>query len=84
MKEEHIESIILDMIISGKRRKGRPNLRRKDACNRDMTEVRLKEDNTANMAAWRKKITKYWRPQMTVQVRHKEEVELYSRGLHDV
>ena len=40
-------------------RKGRPNLRRKDACKRDMTEVGLKEDNTPNRAAWRNEIISY-------------------------
>ena len=31
-------------------------MRRKDACKRDMTEVRLKEDMVANMVAWRKNL----------------------------
>ena len=42
MKEEHIVRIMLDVDISGKRRRGRANLRWKDACKRDMTEVGLK------------------------------------------
>ena len=45
---------MLDVDIPGKRRRGRPNLRWKDACKRDMTE-----DNTTNRAAWRKKINSY-------------------------
>ena len=40
--------------IPGKRRRGRPNLRWKDACKRDMTEAGLKEDNATNRAEWRK------------------------------
>ena len=43
---------MLDVDIPGKRRRGRPNLRWKDACKRDMTAVGLKEDNTTNRAAW--------------------------------
>ena len=59
MKEEHIVRRMLDVNIPGKRRRGRPNLRWKDACKRDMTEVGLKEDNTTNRAAWRNKIISY-------------------------
>ena len=51
MKETHIVRRMLDVEIPGKRRRGRPNLRWKDACKRDMTEMGLKEDNTANRAA---------------------------------
>ena len=42
MKEEHIVRRMLDVDIPGKRRRGRPNLRWKDACNRDMKEAGLK------------------------------------------
>ena len=59
MKEEHIVRRMLDVNIPGKRRRGRPNLRWKDACKRDMTEVGLKEDNTTNRAAWSNKIISY-------------------------
>ena len=59
MKEEHIVRIMLDVNIPGKRRRGRPNLRWKDACKRDMTEVGLKYDNTTNRAAWWNKIISY-------------------------
>ena len=59
MKEEHIVRRMLDVNIPGKRRRGRPNLRWKDACKRDMSEVGLKEDNTTNRAAWRNKIISY-------------------------
>ena len=45
MKEEHIVSRMLDVDIPGIRR-GRPNLRWKDACKK--TEVGLKEDKTTN------------------------------------
>ena len=56
MKEEHIVRRMLDVEIPGKRRRGRPNLRWKDASKRDMTKLGMKEDNTTNRAAWRKKI----------------------------
>ncbi len=59
MKEEHILRIMLDVDIPGKRRRGRPNLRWTDACKRDETEARLKEDNTTNRAEWRKKLISY-------------------------
>ena len=45
MKEEHIV-----------RSRGRPNLRWKYACTRDMTEMGLKDDKTTNRAAWRNTI----------------------------
>ena len=51
MKEEHIVRRMLDVDIPGKRRRGRPNLRWKGACKRDMTEVGLKEDNTTNSSS---------------------------------
>ena len=54
MKEEHIVRRMFDVDIPGKRIKGRPNLRWKDACKRDMTEVGLKEANTTNRAEWKK------------------------------
>ena len=41
MKEEHIVRRMLDVDIPGKSRRGRPNLRWKDACKRDMTEAGL-------------------------------------------
>ena len=50
---------MLDVDIPGKRRRGRPNLRWRDACKRDMTEAGLKEDNTTNRAEWRKKLISY-------------------------
>ena len=42
MKEEHLVRIMLDVDIPGKRRRGRPNLRWKDACKRDVPEVGIK------------------------------------------
>ena len=59
MEEEHIVRRMLDVDIPGKRRRGRPNLRWKDACKRDMTEVGLKEDNATNRAGWRKRLISY-------------------------
>ena len=43
MKEEHIVRRMLDVDIPGKRRRGRPNLRWKDACKRGMIQVGMKE-----------------------------------------
>ena len=59
MKEEHIVRRMLDVDISGKRRRWRPNLRWKDACKRDMILAGLKEDNGTNRAEWRKKLISY-------------------------
>ena len=59
MKEEHIVRRMLDVDIPAKRRRGRPNLRWKDACKRDMTQAGLKEDNATNRAKWRKKLISY-------------------------
>ena len=56
MKEEPIVRRMLDVEIPEKRRRGRPNLRWKDACKRDMTEMGLKEDNRGS---WRNKINSY-------------------------
>ena len=54
MNDEHMVRRMLDVNI--KRRRGLPNLRLKDACKRDMTEVGLKEDKTTKRAVWRNKI----------------------------
>ena len=59
MKEEHIVRRMLDVDIPGKRSRGRPNQRLKEACKRDMTEAGLKEDNATNRAEWRKKLISY-------------------------
>ena len=59
MKEEHIVRRMPDVDIPGKRIRGRPNLRRKDPCKRDMTQVGFKEDNATNRAEWRKKLISY-------------------------
>ena len=59
MKEEHVVRRMRDVDIPGKRRRGRPNLRWKDACKRDMTQAGLKEDNATNRAEWRKKLFSY-------------------------
>ena len=55
----YIILLLLDVDIPGKRRRGRPNLRWKDVCKRDMTQAGLKEDNTTNRAEWRKKVISY-------------------------
>ena len=59
MKEEHIVRRMLDVDIRRKIRGGRPNLRWKDACKRDMTDVGLKEHTTTNRAASRNTIISY-------------------------
>ena len=59
MKEERVVRIMLDVNIPRKRRRGRPNLRWKDAGKRDMTEVGLKVDNTTNRAEWKNKLISY-------------------------
>ena len=59
MKEEHIVRRMLDVDPPRKRRRGRPSLRWKDACKRDMTQAGLKEDNATNRAIWRKKLISY-------------------------
>ena len=59
MKEEHIVRRMLDVDIPGKRRRGRPNLRWKDACKRDMTQAGLKEENATNRVEWRKNLISY-------------------------
>ena len=60
MKEEHIVRRMLDVDIPVKRRRrGRPNLRWKDACKRDTTYAGLKEDKATNRAEWRKKLISY-------------------------
>ena len=65
---------MLDVDIPGKRRRGRPNLRWKDACKRDITQAGVKEDNATNRAKWRKKLISYTGdPQMTGQARDEEE-----------
>ena len=56
MKEEHIMRRTLDVDIPRKIRRGRPNLRWKDSCNRYMTEMGLNEFTTTNRASWRNKI----------------------------
>ena len=59
MKEEHIVRIMPDVAIPGKRRRGRPHLRWKDACKRDIAQAGLKEDNATNRAEWGKKLISY-------------------------
>ena len=64
---------MLDVDIPGKGRRGRPNLRWKDACKRDMTQAGLKEDNATKRAEWRKKLISYtgdpkWQEQYTISL----------------
>ena len=50
MKEESIVRRMLDVDMPGKRKRCRPHLRWKDACKRDITKARLKEENATNRA----------------------------------
>ena len=59
MKEEHIVRRMLDVDIPGKRRRGRPSLRWRDACKIDMSQAGLKEENATYRAIWRKKHISY-------------------------
>ena len=59
MKAEHKMKRMLDVDIPGESRRGRPNLRWKDAFNRDMTQTGLKEDNATNRAEWRQQLISY-------------------------
>ncbi len=58
-EREHIVRRMLEVDIPGKRRRGRPNLRWKDACKIPMTQAGLKEGNKTNRAEWRKKLINY-------------------------
>ena len=74
MKEEHIVRRMLDVDITEKRRRGRPNLRWKDACKRDMTQAGMKGDNATKQGSMEKEANQlYRRPQMTGQARDEEE-----------
>ena len=70
MKEEHTVRRMLDVDIPGKRRRGRPNLRWKDAFKRDMTEV-VQHDKQGRMEVEANQL--YRRPQMTGQAREEDE-----------
>ena len=75
MKDEHIVTSMLDVDIPGKRRRGRPNLRWKDACKRDMTQAGSVERGQCNKQGRMEKQANqlYLRPQMTGQARDEEE-----------
>ena len=65
---------MLDVDIPGKRRRGRPNLRWKDACKRDMTVSERRQDNKqGSMEEYDHQL--FRRPQMTGQAREEEEEE---------
>ena len=67
MKEEHIVRRMLDVDIPGKRRRGRPNLRWKDGCERDMTG-RVERGQRNKQGKMEKEANElYRRPQMTGQ-----------------
>ena len=74
MKEAHIVKRMLDVDIPGKIRRGRPNLRQKDACRqrfyRGGTE-RGQHNEQGSMEEVAKQL--YRRPQMTGQARDEEE-----------
>ena len=65
---------ILDVEISGKRRRDRTNVSWKDACNRDVTKVEWKEDNaTNNRITEEENKQSYQRPRMTGEASHTEK-----------
>ena len=75
MEEEHIVRRMLDVDIPGKRRRGRPNLRWKDACKRETYDTgRVERGQSNKQGRMEEKANQlYRRPQMTGQAR--DEVE---------
>ena len=72
----HSEKNAIDVDIPGKRRRGRANLRWKDACKRDMpcTGCRVKRGQRNKQDKMEKEANQlYRRPQMTGQARDEED-----------
>ena len=53
---EHILRKVLRAVISGKRKRGRPKTRWKDACQRDLQSTGLRAGEETDRAMWRRKI----------------------------
>ena len=79
MKEEHIVRRMLDVDIPGKRRRGRPKLRWKDACKRDMTQGMVERGQRNKQVKMEKEANQlYRRPQnLAGQARDEEEDFFY-------
>ena len=56
---EHILRKVLRADIPGKRKRGRPKTRWKDACQRDLKSTGLRAGEETDRAMWRRKITSY-------------------------
>ena len=54
--DEHILRKVLRADILGKRKRGRPKTRWKDACQRDQKSTRLRTGEETDRAMWRRKI----------------------------
>ena len=54
---EHILRKVLRADIPGKRKRGRPKTRWKDACHRDLKSTGLRAGEETDRAMWRRKIT---------------------------
>ena len=56
---EHILRKVLRTDIPGKRKRGRPKTRWKDACQRDLTSTGLRAGEETDRAMWRREITSH-------------------------
>ena len=56
---EHILRKVLKADIPGKRNRGRPKTRWKDACQRDLKSTGLRAGEETDRAMWRRKIISY-------------------------
>ena len=56
---EHILRKVLRAVIPGKRTRGRPKTRWKDACQRDLQSTGLRAGEETDRAMWRRKITSH-------------------------
>ena len=71
--DEHILRKVLRADIPGKRKRGRPKTRRKDACQRDLKSTGLRAGEETDRAMWRRKITSYTGDPTMGKARGKEE-----------
>ena len=56
---EHILRKVMRAAIPGKRKRGRPKTRWKDACQRDLKSTALRAGEETDRAMWRRKIISY-------------------------
>ena len=72
--DKHILRKVLRADIPGKRKRGRPKTRGKDACQRDLKSTGLRASGETNRATWRRKIiSQNRRRYMMGKARGKEE-----------